>query len=434
MKIRASTPPRFDKTLAALLALLLLVRLAWVAGYPAIARVAPAWAWENNDGYETIARNVLATHTFGLAPGVPTAIRLPLYPGLIAAGYAVAGQRPGVVMLLQVLLSTLSGLALFRLAERLFDRRAAVASLLLFAAHPQANNFVFRCATETLFIFLVLEMVLAAVRHLQTGRRRDLALAAVWLGLSLLARPTFVWLGIVGLPALAWAGAGRGQPLRTRLFRAGWAAALLALIAAPWLVRNQIHSGRFPVLQTWVGQPLFQGAYVSSHLGEFLRGEKTVTDLDREALRLVAGKTRAFLRAAPPENRPLAREVLADRHARGLARAQLLEHPGATVLQVARNLALAPVLQMTWGSTWLLVLWNGPLLALAAAGVVRRFRENRRAFSGAIPVLVVYGFLHLMHAVVWPQARYVLPGLIPFSIFAGYFLSRRPGILRRPAA
>ena len=434
MSARETIPPRFDKTLAALLALLLLVRLAWVAAYPAIARAAPAWAWGNNDGYETIARNCLETHVFGLAPGVPTAIRLPLYPGLIAAGYAVAGPRPGVVMLLQVLLSTLSGLALFRLAARLFDRRAAVASLLLFAAHPQANNFVFRCATETLFIFLVLEMVLAAVRHLQTGRRRDLALAAIWLGLSLLARPTLAWLGLVGLPALAWAGAGRGQPLRTRLFRAGWAAALLALIAAPWLVRNQIHSGRFPVLQTWVGQPLFQGAYVSGHLAEFLRGEKTVTDLDREALCLVAGKTRAFLRAAPAEDRPLAREVLADRHARGLARAQLLEHPGATALWVARNLVLAPVLQMTWGSTALLALWNGPLLALAAAGIVRRFRENRRAFSKALPVLALFGYLLLTHAAVWPQARYILPGLIPFSIFAGYCLSRRPLLFRRAAA
>ena len=33
-----------------------------------------------------------------------------------------------------------------------------------------------------------------------------------------------------------------------------------------------------------------------------------------------------------------------------------------------------------------------------------------------------------------PQARYILPGLIPFSIFAGYCLSRRPLLFRRAAA
>lgn len=61
-----------------------------------------------------------------------------------------------MVMIVQALLSTAAGYLLFRMTENLFGRASAVAVMILYIFHPQASNFVFRCATETLFAFLVM--------------------------------------------------------------------------------------------------------------------------------------------------------------------------------------------------------------------------------------------------------------------------------------
>ena len=68
--------------------------------------------------------------------------------------------------------------------------------------------------------------------------------------------------------------------------------------------------------------------------------------------------------------------------------------------------------------------WNWPLLVLSIIGVTRCFCKDRSTFVKAVPIIVVFGYLLVVHAVVWPQARYVLPGLIPVSVFAGFALSQ----------
>jgi len=418
---------QFDSTLLALVATLLVVRLGMVAGYPLIIRVMPAWVWTNNDGYETIAVNWMETGTFALQTDVPTAVRLPLYPGMIAVCYAVAGARSVSVMLVQALLSTATGYVLFRLAKSLFSRRAAVASLLLFILHPQANNFVFRCATETLFVFVTMMLVYNMVRYLQTHRQKELVVFALFLGLSLLMRQTFTLLAILCVPALILSHVMHQQNIQRLLRHIGVATATVIIVLAPWVTRNYLHSGHFPVLQTWVGQPLFQGTYVSKHLTDFLFGEKTVAELDQEALSMIREETSSFLGDCPSESRPVAREILADRYARRLAYARLREDPFSSIGRTVRNLFLVPVLQMTWRSTLILMVWNWPLLVLSIIGMNRCFCKERSTFFKAVPIIVVFGYLLVVHALVWPQARYVLPGLIPFSVFAGFTLSQFTG-------
>ncbi|HPT15925.1 MAG TPA: glycosyltransferase family 39 protein, partial [Kiritimatiellia bacterium] len=205
---------------AALLALLVAVRLAAVAIQPLLAERVPDWAWANNDGYDALAANWLATGAFSLDPGVPTALRLPLYPALLALARLAAGPAyVWATMLLQAALSVATGVVLFRLAAELFGRRVAAWTVVLFVVHPQVNNFVVRCATETLFTFLAAAFALAATRFARDRRGRDLVGAAAWLGLSLLTRPTLAalaWLGLASL--LAWSWAGRRDALR----RLGW--------------------------------------------------------------------------------------------------------------------------------------------------------------------------------------------------------------------
>ncbi|NQT93095.1 MAG: glycosyltransferase family 39 protein [Lentisphaerae bacterium] len=424
--------PDPDRTLMWLLAALLFLRLAMVIAYPAIARFMPAWQWSNNDGYDRIAVNWVTTGTFALEAGTPTAARLPLYPALIALCRLAAGTAfPTLVMLVQAVLSTLTGYALFRMTEGLFGRRPAVVAFLLFMFHPQANNFVFRCATETLFVFLVMMLLHNAVLFVRGNRRVDLLLAAAWLGLSLLTRQTLAPLALLSVPpVLLWAVLSR-RNLRRTLVSIGLTAVTVAVILAPWLARNYARSGRVPVLQTWIGQPLYQGVTVSQRLPEFLRREKTLTELDQDALAVIREQTRDFLQSSATEKRPVAREIEADRYARRVARQAMLEKPGTTAMRALRNLVLAPVLQMTWRSTAVLMLWNWPLLLVSLTGAAWCFRRRRNAFLEALPVTIVFLYLLTVHALTWPQARYVLPGLLSFSAFAGLCLEGRKGFGRR---
>ncbi len=412
-----------DKVMWALLTVLLIFRVTMILAYPLIIKVMPMWEWTNNDGYEDIAVNWIEQGVFALQEDCPTASRLPLYPGLIAACYAVVGFHPVSVMLLQVLLSVATGFMLYGLAKNVFDRRTAVISLLLFILHPQVNNFVFRCATETVFVFLTMGLLYFTVRYLQTEKRKDLLLVAVFLGLSLLTRQTFMYLALLSIPVIVIFRV-RKQGIVRISGHMGLAVATVVLIVTPWLARNYALSGHFPVLQTWVGQPLFQGTYVSMHMSEFLQGNKTISELDQDALGLINAKTDAYLSESMMDHRPVAREVMADQHARHLAYQGLMEDPISSIQMAMINLFLAPVLQMTWKSTAMLMIWNWPLLLVCCVGVCLSFFKKRKAFFGALPVVIVFGYLLSLHAIVWPQARYILPGLIPFTIFAGYALSK----------
>jgi len=406
-------------------AALLFVRLAVVAAYPWLARQAPAWAWANNDGYDAIAVNWVETGVYGLTPGLPTAARLPLYPGIIAAAYLLAGAAyPTVVMVLQALLSFATGVALFRMTERLFDRPSARVALGGFILHPQINNFIFRCATETLFIFLVTMLISSATRYARGRHLRDLVCLAVWLGLSLLTRPTLAPLAAWSAPLLLLGRAGSRCAWRRRCGHAAAAAGIVGLLLAPWLIRNGAGAGYPPPLQTWSGRPLYQGTHVSRHLDEFLRREKTLTELDAAGLAEVNGAIAGYFRRRAPERRPLAREAAADRYAGRRAYRRLRENPRRALAQFLRNLPLTPVLQMTWSSTAALMAWNGPMTALSLAGMGWCFRVRRAAFFDALPLTAVFFYLWFTHALVWPQARYLLPGLAPFSSFAAFGLTQ----------
>jgi len=419
---------RHNRLLSLLMGALCVARLIVVLLQPLLVRAMPMWAWSNNDGYDAIGINWVTSGIYALEAGVPTAVRLPLYPSLIALCYTACGDAyPLMVMGLQALLSVLTGLLLYDLLRRVFDRRAGLLGLVLFISHPQVSNFVIRCATETLFLLIIVGLLRQIVLFMQRRQSRTLLCVGIWLGAALLVRQTLAPLAMLAAGgACGWCLFSRSAARRI-LKGTAMVLSIAALITAPWTVRNYVQSGSFPILQTWVGQPLFQGSYVSLELGQFLHRTKTVTDLDEEALAIVRGHTTVFLQQEQQSNRPIAREVRADAFARRLAREQLLADPVRTIKATLRNLAVTPVLQMSWRSTAVLMIWNWPLLLLSLVGCGLYFVRRREGRILSLPILVVFCYLLALHSLIWPQARYVLPGIIPFFGFAAYAISEALG-------
>ena len=118
----------------------------------------------------------------GSRPGQPTSIRPPLYPALVAAIFAVAGESNyQAVRLVQFVLALLTTALVYRLGCRIFTpavgRYAAAATWL----YPSIVFFNFTILTETLYIFLLLAFVLAAVRLIAAPTPGT----AVWCGVAL---------------------------------------------------------------------------------------------------------------------------------------------------------------------------------------------------------------------------------------------------------
>src|SRR5512145_3506613 len=87
--------------LGAALAVGLLVRLAVFWHTPALGTEI-----EDEKHYVQLAGNILAGHGFAWGPDQPTSIRPPLYPGLVATIFAVAGAgNLQAVRFVQVLLA-----------------------------------------------------------------------------------------------------------------------------------------------------------------------------------------------------------------------------------------------------------------------------------------------------------------------------------------
>ncbi len=410
-----------DPALPVLLGLLLAVRLLVAfAAYPRLVERLPDWAWANNDGYDRIAVRWAETGVFAGEDGRPTATRLPLYPAVNAAAVLAVGDRyPAAVMAAQALFSLGTGWLLFGMTGAAFGRGPARIALGLFILHPHVNNFIFRCATETLFLLLVTAWLFFLAQYARRPRRASMLGAGAALGLAFLTRPS---LGVLPAVVFAWAfvrAVRGGREPRAAFGDVALALALAAALLAPWLARNAAQSGRFPVVQTWIGRPLFHGFHVSDRFAAFWRSERTLTDLDEEALRELRARTAAHLAALDRAAlRPIEREWIEDDFARRLAWARWRAGLPRSALNALRNLALAPVVQMTWGSTRVLAAWNLPLLALAALGWRRAGRTRPEARRALAPVGLAFLYLWAAHAFVWPQARYVLPGLIPFSLYA----------------
>ena len=193
--------------------------------------------------YADIARNWLLhgiygrTSAMGSAP-VPTLVRLPGYPALLAACFAVFGQQNySAVLALQVVVDLFSCLLIAAFVRRVCGDRAALVALWLAALCPFTANYVAMPLTETPSIFCV-ALGLYAFAGLMARPHWSwvLALAFAWSYAALL-RPDGALLGAAFCPAIVLHG--RAAWGLRRSLRVAFVCGLLSLLPfVPWTVRN----------------------------------------------------------------------------------------------------------------------------------------------------------------------------------------------------
>jgi glycosyltransferase involved in cell wall biosynthesis len=435
------------------------IRLGLYAVFAPVFDFAATGIIHGSTAYDTYARNLLATATFGLQPGVPDAVLPPLYSASLAAVYALAGRGALQVVAMNVALDVVALMAIRRIVSRLFPSGAAVGTVAAActACYPYLVFQSLTVVDTSLFIALLYVFLAMAVdvRSAQGSRAiwlRGTMCGAV-LGLLTLTRPLAP--PLVALVA-AWLWLSIGA--RGTLARLAPVAFGAALVVTPWIVRNEAVLGVIVPVTTNGGSNFWQGN--NANTARYLR----------------AGYDAQWV--PPPRvdaTDPLGHE--ADRQMLALALRFLREHPGAipdlvwTKLRVQWSLDVSPRLNPSSdgppartasvvadvdgagrlqlagvpetepvviygrplfdrvGRTVHKVYW-GSLLLIGIAGTVMARRYWRDAWLLWIPALA----LTLVYVVTHPSTRYRVPGDPGVFAFAALAFVTAAGRARRPPA
>lgn len=252
--------------LLSVLSLAFVIRVAWIL-------LVPSTPLADFAEYDRLGWGLATQRVYATASGEPTAYRPPGYPFLLALLYRVVGHQSLIARLLNAGLGTLTCLLVFRLTVRIGLRALALPVTVFYALYPTAIYYTNLLATEVLFTFLLLAIILIwldLTEYRPPSRRTSFyrIIPAFCLGslaaIAALVRP--VILPVLGL-FVAF------QVPRLRFIQQIWYFLLFSVFALlvtllPWTYRNYQLSGRLVLISTNGGVNFFIGNNPSA-IGEY---------------------------------------------------------------------------------------------------------------------------------------------------------------------
>jgi 4-amino-4-deoxy-L-arabinose transferase-like glycosyltransferase len=247
------------KWTAALIAILLLglglrADYAWDGRAPVYDAVA----------YERIAANLERGQGFDLGANAtqPASNYSPGLPLLAGGLYELTGgEHERFARLVLALIGTLAVLFTYLIGRRLAGPAAGLIGAAAVAIYPALLEYQGMLMGEPLAATLLSGTALAMLWVADKRSRALWLVPGVSLGALVLVRPEYLGISLLlAVVALAW-----DRPdWRGGLAKAGILLAGIALVVAPWTVRNAIALDRFVPVSTGGGQVLFAGTYLPS--------------------------------------------------------------------------------------------------------------------------------------------------------------------------
>ena len=148
-------------------------------------------------GYDRLATNVLEKHRFSASekpPYRPQLLRMPIYPFFLAATYAIFGHKPGIAILLQVLIDVLSCIVIYRIGSTVFNGTLGLIGGCLGAVNPLLILYSTKLLTETVFTFLLLLGIYFFIRFMKEQEYVSLIISCFTLAIASLCRPIALYL------------------------------------------------------------------------------------------------------------------------------------------------------------------------------------------------------------------------------------------------
>ncbi len=406
-------PPLAPWLLVYLVALGLRVAYAWVAAGPHATPSSDALE------YDTVAWNLARGAGFALGQGedhFPTAFVPPVVPWATSLLYRAIGHQFFAALLLQCAIGALVPLLAGAFAAATFGGGVAVFAAWLTAIHPLLVFFSGYLMTETTFTVTLLAALLASAAWLKTPRpARAFGAGMLW-GVAALTRPTALPLPAV-VAAWAWVPLGLTVAARDRVRQTLLLLAGVAIVVAPWTIRNAVVLHAFVPVTTGGGRALLDSNNAMVWGDPRLRGGAvSVYGLEPWASR--------FRGHTDPE---------VDGIARGEAIAFLKAHAGEWPAMAAVKLGRFWRLTAEGGGTghWQragspleslldrwdpLLIWSLVALPLALWGLIRALGGARRWYLSLPAWVIVY--FSLLATVFWGALRMRVPVEPLVTLFA----------------
>lgn len=328
----------------------------------------------------------------------PSAYVAPVYPFFLAGVFELCGENLLAVKLIHVALGAASVALIYFLAIRFARPLAALLAALIMALHPEIIGVTGFIYTETLFIFLLLATLLVLAHAIGTKKAWHFLSAGALLGLTTLCRGvTLQW--PVFMLAVLMLSSQRWMWLRRWVF----AVAGMAVVMAPWTIRNYQRFHVFLPVATGSGDVLWTGNYLEFD-GEY-RYEQT-----QKKLFEVAGDVDLVTRD---------RKLTAD------AKRMILEDPVAHAwliirkifrywLRVYEDVPDGAARQRNWLVFGALTFTHYAILLFTLIGLWQCHRRH----DGVKMLLAFVCYYTLVHAATLAVARYRIPLLPIISIAA----------------
>jgi 4-amino-4-deoxy-L-arabinose transferase-like glycosyltransferase len=214
--------------------------------------------------YATLAANL--DHgdgfTLGRAATQPAANYSPGLPLLVAGLYKLSGGvHERLARLALALIGALAVLLTYLIGRRLSGPPAGLVGAAAIAIYPALLEYQGMLMGEPLAATLLPAAVLAMLWAADGGGHGRWLLPGALFGALALVRPEY--LAVAVLAGLVLLLRGR-RDLRSSAVRAAILLAGLAVVVAPWTIRNAVALDRFVPVSTGGGQVLFAGSYLPS--------------------------------------------------------------------------------------------------------------------------------------------------------------------------
>jgi len=230
--------------------------------------------------YDALARNIVENHKFCDSEEIPydnpvykalikgsatpfDTFRTPVYPLFLAGIYSLFGYKPYIAIIIQLFLSSLTCILVYRIGEVFVNRDIGFIGGVLLALDFPTAVYANLLLTETLFIFLFLSSLYFFLSFFKEKKRIFLGFSALLLGVSTLTRPIVQYFVIlmIGIIFIIFR-----KDIQKGLINGFIYFSIFLVVISFWAFRNYIIYGNF-ALSTVSGYNLlfYNAAYLRSY-------------------------------------------------------------------------------------------------------------------------------------------------------------------------
>jgi 4-amino-4-deoxy-L-arabinose transferase-like glycosyltransferase len=185
---------------------------------------------------DIIARQYLASGTFGYVPGEPSAYTQPMYGWFLIAVYWLAGRHWWSLGSAQILIAVATAIVVYEIGRRFLSPRAGLVAALAATLQPYLVWHDVHGNRE------ILDQLLGAAVFglaLAVARAAGAAALGAACGLGILSNTRLVLLPVALAVFLLWR--------RATLAAAALVLVAAAVVLAPWVIRNRVEVGCFAI-------------------------------------------------------------------------------------------------------------------------------------------------------------------------------------------